>query len=230
MSTLGGVSGIPVGLSTASVYPEKLEDAFRYAAETGYDGVELMVWHEGASQDIANVAGLSMRYDVPVLSVHAPCLLISQRVWGPDPMAKLGRAVTAAEDLGADTVVVHPPFRWQRRYAENFVDLVSELEDDSHVAIAVENMFPMRLDAFFGRRGESVERLKRRGHPGTAVSAFAPSIDPTDVGYANYTLDLSHTATAGVDALELMDRMGDGLRHLHLTDGLGAAVDEHLVP
>ncbi|KXO96891.1 fructoselysine 3-epimerase (plasmid) [Tsukamurella tyrosinosolvens] len=224
------MSGIPVGLSTASVYPEKLEDAFRYAAETGYDGVELMVWHEGASQDIANVAGLSMRYDVPVLSVHAPCLLISQRVWGPDPMAKLGRAVTAAEDLGADTVVVHPPFRWQRRYAENFVDLVSELEDDSHVAIAVENMFPMRLDAFFGRRGESVERLKRRGHPGTAVSAFAPSIDPTDVGYANYTLDLSHTATAGVDALELMDRMGDGLRHLHLTDGLGAAVDEHLVP
>ncbi|TWS21705.1 sugar phosphate isomerase/epimerase, partial [Tsukamurella sputi] len=143
------MSGIPVGLSTASVYPEKLEDAFRYAAETGYDGVELMVWHEGASQDIANVAGLSMRYDVPVLSVHAPCLLISQRVWGPDPMAKLGRAVTAAEDLGADTVVVHPPFRWQRRYAENFVDLVSELEDDSHVAIAVENMFPMRLDAFF---------------------------------------------------------------------------------
>ena len=40
------------------------------------------------------------------------------------------RAVTAAEDLGADTVVVHPPFRWQRRYAENFVDLVSELEDE----------------------------------------------------------------------------------------------------
>ncbi|BDD80905.1 hypothetical protein TPB0596_06680 [Tsukamurella pulmonis] len=222
------MSGIAVGLSTASVYPEKLEDAFRYAAETGYDGVELMVWHETASQDIANVAGLSMRYDVPVLSVHAPCLLISQRVWGPDPLAKLGRAVTAAEDLGADTVVVHPPFRWQRRYAEHFVDLVHELEDGSHVAVAVENMFPLRFDVL--RRNESVERLRRRGNPGAAVSAFSPSIDPTDVGYAHYTLDLSHTATAGVDALALMDRMGDGLRHLHLTDGLGAAVDEHLVP
>ncbi|GAA1086120.1 sugar phosphate isomerase/epimerase family protein [Tsukamurella spumae] len=222
------MSGIAVGLSTASVHPEKLEDAFRYAAEVGYDGVELMVWHETASQDIANVAGLSMRYDMPVLSVHAPCLLISQRVWGSDPLVKLGRAVTAAEDLGADTVVVHPPFRWQRRYAENFVDLVSELEDGSNVAVAVENMFPLRFDVL--RRGESVERLKRRGNPGTAVSAFAPSIDPTDVGYTNYTLDLSHTATAGVDALALMDRMGEGLRHLHLTDGLGAAVDEHLVP
>ncbi|MET9328370.1 sugar phosphate isomerase/epimerase [Tsukamurella sp. NPDC003166] len=222
------MSGIAVGLSTASVYPEKLEDAFRYAAEVGYDGVELMVWHESASQDIGCVAGLSMRYDMPVLSVHAPCLLISQRVWGSDPLAKLGRAVTAAEDLGASTVVVHPPFRWQRRYAEHFVDLVSELEDGSDVAVAVENMFPLRFDVF--RRSESVERLKRRGNPGTAVSAFAPSIDPTDVGYTNYTLDLSHTATAGVDALALMDRMGDGLRHLHLTDGFGAAVDEHLVP
>ncbi|WP_019200964.1 sugar phosphate isomerase/epimerase [Tsukamurella sp. 1534] len=224
------MKGIEIGLSTASVYPEKLEDAFRYAAETGYDGVELMVWHESASQDVANVAGLSMRYDVPVLSVHAPCLLISQRVWGSDPMAKLGRAVTAAEDLGARTVVVHPPFRWQRRYAEHFVDLVNELEDTSDVFIAVENMFPLRFDAFFGRRGEAVERLKRRGSPGTAVSAFSPSIDPTDVGFAHYTLDLSHTATAGMDALDLMDRMGAGLTHLHLTDGLGAAVDEHLVP
>jgi sugar phosphate isomerase/epimerase len=221
------VSGIEVGLSTASVYPEKLEAAFRYAAETGYDGVELMVWHESASQDIANVAGLSMRYDMPVLSVHAPCLLISQRVWGSDPMAKLGRAVTAAEDLGARTVVVHPPFRWQRRYAEHFTDLVNELESDSHIEIAVENMFPLRFDAFFASRGETAERLMRRARP---VSAFAPSIDPTDVGFAHYTLDLSHTATAGVDALELMDRMGSGLSHLHLTDGFGAPTDEHLIP
>ena len=28
----------------------------------------------------------------------------------------------------------------------------------------------------------------------------------------------------------MLNRMGGGLRHLHLTDGSGAAVDEHLVP
>ncbi|MDF0531707.1 sugar phosphate isomerase/epimerase [Tsukamurella sp. 8F] len=222
---------IAVGLSTASVYPEKVESAFRYAAELGYDGVELMVWAESATQDVAEIAGMSMRYDVPVLSVHAPCLLISQRVWGNDPAAKLARAVNAAEDLDADTVVVHPPFRWQRRYADQFTDLVASLEDDTEVAVAVENMFPIRLDGFFGRFETSAERLRRRGgDPGPALSAFSPSIDPTDVGFAHYTLDLSHTATAGMDALALMDRMGDGLCHLHLTDGLGASVDEHLLP
>ncbi len=224
-------SSIAIGLSTASVYPEKVEAAFRYAAEAGYDGVELMVWAESATQDVGQIAGMSMRYDMPVLSVHAPCLLISQRVWGSDPTAKLARAVNAAEDLDASTVVVHPPFRWQRRYADQFVELVGQLESDTDVKIAVENMFPIRLDGFFGRTEESAERLRRRGgDPGPAVSAFSPSIDPTDVGFAHYTLDLSHTATAGMDALALMDRMGDGLAHLHLTDGLGASVDEHLLP
>ncbi|GAA4384842.1 sugar phosphate isomerase/epimerase family protein [Tsukamurella soli] len=222
---------ITVGLSTASVYPEKAEAAFHYAADLGYDGVELMVWAEAATQDVGQIAGMSMRYDVPVLSVHAPCLLISQRVWGSDPSAKLARAVAAAEDLDASAVVVHPPFRWQRRYADNFVDLVGELEDDTDIAIAVENMFPLRLDGFFGRTAGSAERLRRRGgEPGPAVSAFSPSIDPTDVGFAHYTLDLSHTATAGMDPLALMDRMGGALSHLHLTDGLGASVDEHLLP
>ena len=36
---------IKVGLSTASVYPEKTEAAFEYAANLGYDGVELNMGH-----------------------------------------------------------------------------------------------------------------------------------------------------------------------------------------
>ncbi len=38
------------GLSTASVYPETTEAAFRFAADLGYDGVELMVWAESVSR------------------------------------------------------------------------------------------------------------------------------------------------------------------------------------
>ena len=94
---------IKVGLSTASVYPLRTEAAFEYAARLGYDGVELMVWAETLSQDVDAVAALSKRYAVPVLSVHAPCLLISQRVWGANPMPKLERSVRAAERLGAQT-------------------------------------------------------------------------------------------------------------------------------
>nr|WP_221333275.1 sugar phosphate isomerase/epimerase [Nocardia transvalensis] len=217
-------------MSTASVYPENTEAAFRYAAELGYDGVELMVWAEPASQSIATVQTYARRYSVPVLAVHAPCLLISQRVWGPDPIAKLERSVHTAEALGADTVVVHPPFRWQRRYAEGFSEQVDRLEENGSVAVAVENMFPMRADTLFGRGPGSARRLERRGGPGLSLTTFSPSYDPTDTGFRHYTLDLSHTATAGVDPLALAARMGGNLVHLHLADGTGAAHDEHLVP
>ncbi|MFC9787346.1 sugar phosphate isomerase/epimerase family protein [Rhodococcus sp. NPDC127528] len=225
-----GARRILVGLSTASVYPQNTEAAFEFAAELGYDGIELMVWAESVSQDMRAVQALVRKYAVPVQAVHAPCLLISQRVWGADPVAKLEKSVRAAETLGARTVVVHPPFRWQRRYADGFADQVRDLEERSDVAVAVENMFPMRADRFWGRKARSAERLEKRGGPGPGLSAFAPSYDPTDTGHEHYTLDLSHTATAGMDAIELADRMGRGLTHLHLADGRGASVDEHLIP
>jgi sugar phosphate isomerase/epimerase len=222
---------IKVGLSTASVYPLRTEAAFEYAARLGYDGVELMVWAESVSQDIAAVRRMSRSYGIPVLSVHAPCLLISQRVWGADPVSKLDRSVRAAEELGAQTVVIHPPFRWQRRYAEGFTDQVAALEQSSDVMVAVENMFPFRADRIFGTGQPSISRMRKRGgSPGIGVSAFAPSYDPLDGNHAHYTLDLSHSATAGTDAVEMAGRMGDGLVHLHLCDGSGASTDEHLVP
>ncbi|WP_199441617.1 sugar phosphate isomerase/epimerase family protein [Umezawaea beigongshangensis] len=207
---------IPIGLSTAAVWPQPAGAAFELAAELGYDGVETMIWIDPVSQDVRALGRLSEKTGVPVLAVHAPCLLITQRVWSPDPVVRLRRSVAAARDLGARTVVVHPPFRWQRAYADGFADLVAELEDSSGVAVAVENMFPVRRGV---GRGRSVQ-----------VSAFRPSIDPTDVGHRNYTLDLSHTAAAGVDALDLARRMGDGLAHVHLADGTGGPKDEHLVP
>lgn len=220
-----------MGLSTASVYPLRTEAAFEYAANLGYDGVELMVWAETVSQDIGAIARLSTKYSMPVLSVHAPCLLISQRVWGANPIPKLTRSVHAAERLGAQTVVVHPPFRWQRRYAQGFAEQVAELETRSDVMVAVENMFPFRADRFFGSGLPSIERMRKRGgSPGVGVSAFAPSYDPLDGNHAHYTLDLSHAATAGTDALDMARRMGSRLTHLHLCDGTGASTDEHLVP
>ena len=202
---------IKIGASTASVWPQTATTAFELAAELGYDGVEVMVWADPLSQDPAALRRRSQQTGIPVLAVHAPCLLITQRIWSPRPEERLRRSVAAAQELDAPTVVIHPPFRWQWRYAEGFADLVASLSEESGVAIAVENMFPVR-------------RL------GSTVSAFYPTIDPTDVGHDAYTLDLSHTAAAGVDALALAKRMGANLRHIHLADGSGQPRDEHLVP
>ncbi len=193
------------------MWPESITVAFELAAELGYDGVEVMVWGDPASQDVTALAKLAARHRMPVLAVHAPCLLITQRVWAADPAVRLERTVQAAIELGAGVVVVHPPFRWQRRYATEFLQQISALEASSGLTIAVENMFAVRRGRF-------------------EMSSYAPSPDPTDVGYPHYTLDLSHTATARVDAVAMVQRMGPRLAHLHLADGSGAPRDEHLVP
>lgn len=200
-----------VALSTASVYPESVRAGFELAAELAFDGVELMVWSDPVSQDVAAVARLAERFGVPVLAVHAPCLAVTQRVWGADPIGRLRRSVAAAAELGARTVVLHPAFRWQRRYVDKFADEVARAGEVAGVALAVENMFPVT-------------------RAGVRVTPYDPGHDPTTPGYLHYTLDLSHTAAAGDDALAMLDRMGAGLAHVHLTDGSGAPRDEHLVP
>jgi sugar phosphate isomerase/epimerase len=202
---------VPVALSTASVYPQTCADAFGYAAALGYDGVEVMVWTDPLTQDAGAVASLAEHYGQPVRAVHAPTLLVTQRVWGKDPWGKLERACEMAATTGAGVVVVHPPFRWQRDYAARFVDGVRVLADRTGVQVAVENMFPWRA----GARG---------------VVAYAPGWDPLEHDYDAVTLDLSHAATAGADTLSFVDELGDKLAHLHLADGLGSAKDEHLVP
>ncbi|WP_254407128.1 sugar phosphate isomerase/epimerase [Streptomyces sp. GMY02] len=200
-----------VALSTASVYPESTATAFEIAARLGYDGVEIMVWTDPVSQDIEALRRLSDYHQVPVLAIHAPCLLITQRVWSTDPWVKLQRARAAAERLGSSSVVVHPPFRWQRQYVRDFVTGIWRMAGETDVRFAVENMYPWR-------------------YRDREMLAYAPDWDVTKDDYRHFTVDLSHTATARTDAMAMIDRMGDRLAHVHLADGKGSAKDEHLVP
>ncbi|TDC39522.1 sugar phosphate isomerase/epimerase [Micromonospora sp. 15K316] len=205
-------SRVPVLLSSSSVFPERTAAAFQLAAALGYDGLEVMVWTDAVSQDGGALRGLAQHYGVPVLSVHAPCLLVTQRVWSPDPWERLRRSAELAETLEAPTVVVHPPFSWQRDYARNFREGLAEIAARyPDLRFAVENMYPVRM-------------------AGRQFVPYVPGWDPTETGYPAYTLDLSHCAASHTDSMEMADRMGDALAHVHLGDGTGEGRDEHLVP
>ena len=201
-----------IGLSTASVYPESSAHAFGYAATLGYDTVEVMVGIDALSQQTSAVRQLAEHHGVPISAVHAPCLLFTQRVWGTEPWGKLERSAEMAAAVGAEVVVVHPPFRWQKEYARDFVNGIAALEVSTGIAFAVENMYPWRASS-------------RRG-----MEMYLPGWDPSGEPYANTTIDLSHAAIAKSDPIEMAERLGDRLRHVHLTDGSGSAKDEHLVP
>ena len=177
MSTADSAPRHLVALSTASVYPDRTPDAFEVAARLGYDGVEVMVTPDAVSQDVDVLRRLSDYHGVPVLAVHAPCLLITQRVWGRDPWGKLLRAKDVAEQLGARVVVVHPPFRWQRDYARDFVPAWPGCRRDRRAV-----------------RGREHVPAARAAVPRSAP--YAPDWNPVDMDYPHVTLDLSHTAVS----------------------------------
>jgi sugar phosphate isomerase/epimerase len=205
-------AGMQVALSTASVFPERTPDAFEAAARLGYDGVEVMVTMDPISQDLDVLRRLSDYHGVPVLAVHAPCLLITQRVWGREPWGKLNRAREVAEKLGAKVVVVHPPFRWQREYAKDFATGLTQMAQETDVMFAVENLYPLRAR-------------------GAEMTAYAPHWNPVEIDTPHATLDLSHTAVSGSDAMAMADELGSRLAHVHMADGTAAGLpDEHLIP
>jgi sugar phosphate isomerase/epimerase len=205
------VASPPVLLSTSSCFPEPAAGAFELASSLGFDGLEVMVFTDPVSQSEISLLRLIDQYQIPVLSVHAPCLLVTQRVWGKEPWGKVERSIEMAQRLGSPVVVLHPPFRWQREYAATFVERVNQLSEDSGVAIAVENMYPWRVRS-------------------REIKGYLPDPFPAGLGYRHVTLDLSHTAASNQDPLLMMQEVGDSLTHVHLGDGSGAPRDEHLVP
>jgi hypothetical protein len=168
------------------------------------------VWTDPVSQERrrARRARRALRHTHP--GVHAPTLLLTQRVWGADPWVKDGPVHRPRPGSGADTVVLHPPFRWQREYAEEFVDGVAERETQSGVRLAVENMFPWRAR-------------------GRETAGLPPAWDPVSMAY-DTSRSTSRTPRRPAPTPCDGRRLGPRLRHIHLADGSAGPKDEHLVP
>jgi sugar phosphate isomerase/epimerase len=203
------VSGPRVLLSTAPFHHRPLPDAFAVAAEAGFDGVELMVTGDPATQDAAGVAALAAAHGLPVPVVHGPFLLLTRRALGVDPLEKAARTLVMARSLGADLVIVHPPFRWQGA----FRSWLDERADDDAAAhgtrVAVENLYPLPL-------GPATPRLHTATHPEHLS------------GHRHVVLDTSHLAVTGVDLGAAWDVVGDRVAHLHVSDHDGGWGDRHL--
>lgn len=205
-----------VGVSTSSFFPLTLEDSFRLAKDSGAEGIEVMVTNARETQDPRVLDFLSRRFDLPIVSIHAPVLLLTHGVFGFDPGQKLERSAELAVMVGANTVVVHPPFRWQLLYANQFEQVVKDVADTHGITVAVENMF-----------GWCAGRV--------TMEAYAPSWDPGTLDVPSLTLDFSHAAMQGVSALGLARQWGQRLSHVHLCDGTSPKenfhlFDEHLLP
>ena len=112
-----------VALSTASVYPESTAHAFAYAAKVGYDAIEVMVGIDALSQQVSAVKQLADHHELPIVADPLAVPAVH-----PAGLGDRARGASSSgrprwrEAVGAEVVVVHPPFRWQREYAAGFVE------------------------------------------------------------------------------------------------------------
>ena len=149
-----------------------------------------MVGIDALSQQTSAIKQLIDHHEMPVCAIHAPCLLFTQRVWGLEPWGKLERSAEMAAAVGAEVVVVHPPFRWQRDYARDFVNGIAALEESTGIAFAVENMYPWRASS-------------KRG-----LEMYLPGWDPSDRALRQHHDRPLPRGDRARDPIEMAERLG----------------------
>ena len=170
-----------------------------------------MVTKDPASQDPVRMRALAAEHGLTIGAIHAPCLLLTRRVWGTDPIAKVERTIEVAADAEIPIVVVHPPYRWQRSFRRWLEDRLPDLMATTGVTVAVENMFPVRV--------------------GGREMTFHANQDLEELdGLPDIVLDTSHAAVAEHDLVEVRRRFDRRIRHVHLSDNAGKGWDSHLPP
>jgi sugar phosphate isomerase/epimerase len=197
-------------LSTAPFFRYPLREAFRHTREAGFDGVEVMVTSDPATQDAGRLQELADEFDLSIGALHAPFLLLTRRVWSTDPITKIYRATQVAEQAGIPLLVVHPPYKWQVRYRRWIDTRIRDFSARSGVTIGVENMFPVKI------RGERGLRFHT-----------SQEFDDLD-RFPTLVLDTSHLAVARFDVIEAFRRYREKVVHFHLSNNAGKGWDSHL--
>jgi len=200
---------VHVIFSTGSLWPFGLDRIYSWAAEVGYDGVEIMMDDRWDTHQDAYLDHLADKHGIPILALHPP---LREGVWRLEPGETLIRAAKLAGRIGgAEEIVVPahppPPGRPLQRWHEGPLKAARE----TGVPVAVENMPKGRGRIF------SVGRK----------SCYLPE---HLAGIGDVTLDTSHVGASGIDLMQTYEKLEDQLRHVHLSDSNLTGRDEHRLP
>lgn len=200
---------IPVVFSTGSLHPFGLDRVHGWAAEAGYDGVEIMMDERWDTHQDFYLNHLAEKHGVPILTLHTP---LYRGAWGLEPGETLMRAARLAGRVEAPVVVVHPPppGRPLQRWTAGPLRKAREVEG---VRVAVENMPRGRAKYPFGVRRNRI--CHRPEHL---------------FGLGDVALDTSHVAASELDLMEVYGKLAGQLRHVHLSDSNLSGGDEHRLP
>ena len=199
---------VPVLFSTGSLYPFGLERVYSWAAETGYDGVEIMMDERWDTHQRQYLEHLQASHGIRILALHPP---LRRGAWNLPPEETLIRSARLAHAVGIPVVVAHPPP--PGRPLERWAAGPLREARSTGVSVAVENM-PRGVP----RRIFSVGRYR---------SCYLPE---HLLGLGDVTLDTSHVGASKVDLMRAHAALAAQLRHVHLSDSDLTGGDQHRLP
>lgn len=199
-----GASRPRILASTGPLLISPLGWIFDAIADAGFDGAELLLARDPETRDPERVRGYAREAGLDVPVVHGPYMVLLRDVLGSGYIDKTRRSLELSAALGAEIMVAHAPFRWERGAREWLAnELDGELAQDGAV-FAMENLFPV------------------------AGWAFSSVITPGQLAaFPHVVFDTSHFAVAGIDLFAAWDALADRVVHLHLSDNLGNGKDSH---
>ncbi len=205
--------------STGSLWTYSIERCFAFAAEAGFDGVELMVDSRYESRQPDYLQSLMKQYALPIVAVHSPFRQVPG--WPVDHPGLITHAAKLAEAVGAKVVIHHLPDRigllWVNtpgrtvpvpipgwRPHQDYRDWLANggyaaLQAKTAVKLCIENMPAHTL---FGRRWN----INHWNTP-AAMQRF-PHI----------TLDTTHVGTWELQPVEVWPRYNGRVAHIHLSN------------
>ncbi|MEA2459969.1 MAG: hypothetical protein QOH90_146 [Actinomycetota bacterium] len=199
-----------VQCSTGPFWAYELERAMDALAEAGFTDIELMVTRDPRTQTPDIPLRLAEERGLRIAAVHGPFLAITKNVWGLDPIGKIERGAEFCQALGATSMIVHPPYLWERDYARWCQQEALEFAENTGVTVAVETMYPKWVA---GRRLRAYMWLE----PASLLHAAH-----------HVVLDTSHLAVSREDILDGYTILSPKLVHIHLSDNAGDGRDGHL--
>ena len=190
--------------STAPLLLSPVDWVLDAVAEAGFAGAELLLAHNPDTRDPARVASLAERAGIEIPAIHGPYMLVLRRVLGRDYVAKSRASLEVAAELGAEAMVAHGPFRWERRALRWAAGEAADEAAELGVAFGMENLFPLN-----GRR-------------------FSAVVTPDDLApFRHVVFDTSHFAVTGVDLFAAWEQLADRVVGIHVSDNFGNQRDSH---
>ena len=198
-----------IGVSTASLYPLHVEDAFKELAVRGVKTAEIFANStcEGQEPYISMIKDTAEQYGINIPSFHPfsspmeSVFLFSTYDRRVEEMLTLYRGFfESMQKLGAKIFVLHGAIQSSKCTPEHYVKqfrLLAEVGQEYGVTVAQENVcycLSGRLDF--------LKMMKRE------LSQ-----------YAKFVLDLKQARRSGEDIFDYVDALGESLIHCHVSDG-----------